>query len=104
MEKGFIGCTKRGGHLSPNSTVDLRLIAKKAQKKEKKKKISLTINHPIDHFKENSISFVWNPITVPSEETSFPQILRSVKAEKKLKKKKKQKAPPKQKIQEFLIN
>ena len=51
-----MGLIIRGGHLSPNSTVELNLKEKKAQKKETKKKTSLIINQPIDHFKEDSIS------------------------------------------------
>ena len=56
MAKGFIGSITKGGHLSPNSTVELNLKEKKAQKKDTKKKISLIMNHPMDHFREYSIS------------------------------------------------
>lgn len=89
MEKGFMGSIKRGGHLSPNSIVDLNLIAKNAQKKEIKKKISLIINHPIDHFRENSISQVWKPIIELSLVTSPPQTERIKTTKIRFKKKKK---------------
>ena len=87
MAKGFMGLIIKGGHLSPNSTVDLNLREKKAQKNETKKKISLIINHPIDHLRENSISWVWKPIKVPSLVTSPPQKIRRRITRKRLKKK-----------------
>jgi hypothetical protein len=40
-----------GGHIAPNSVVGERLLWKKAQKKEIKKKISETINKIIPHRK-----------------------------------------------------
>ena len=43
------------------------------------------INQPIDHFKEYSISWVWNPIRVPSLVTSPPQITKIRKTKIKLK-------------------
>ena len=85
IAKGFIGSIIRGGHLSPNSIVELNLKEKKAQKKDTKKNTSLMINQPIDHFKEYSISWVWNPIRVPSLVTSPPQITRIRKTKIKLK-------------------
>lgn len=72
MENASRGTMWRGGHSSPVSTLALNLNLKNAQKKEKKKKISLLINHPIDHFREASISTVWCP-SFPSMSTSLAQ-------------------------------
>ena len=88
IANGFIGSNIKGGQLSPNSTVELNLKVKNAQKKETKKKTSLIINHPIDHFREDSISLVWNPIREPSLVTSPPQIVKIRTTKKRFKKKK----------------
>ena len=64
---------KTGGHSSPISMVDLSEKEKKAQKK----RISLLINHPIDHFKDFSISHVWFPSFL-SKSTSFPHKYKTI--------------------------
>jgi len=45
---------------------------KTSKKKEKKNRISLVINHPIDHLREHSASLVWFPKLL-SLLTSFSQ-------------------------------
>ena len=50
-----------GGQIPPISTVADKLLWKKAQKKDKKKKISEIINNPIPHRIPNSTIPVWIP-------------------------------------------
>jgi hypothetical protein len=47
--KGLKGANPEGGQTLPKSTVGERLLWKKAQKKDKKKKTSDTINRIIPH-------------------------------------------------------
>jgi len=61
-----------GGQTPPVSNLFLREKEKNLQKKEKKKRISLVINHPIDHLREHSDSLVWLPKLL-SLLTSFSQ-------------------------------
>jgi len=66
------GVTHRGGQTPPVSNLFLNEKEKNLQKKEKKKRTSLVINHPIDHLREHSASLVWFPILL-SLLTSFSQ-------------------------------
>lgn len=84
IEKASKGVINKGGHSSPVSIFTLNLKLKKAQKKEKKKRTSLLINHPIDHFKEDSASIVWCP-NFPSQSTSFAHKIKIQKAKIKFK-------------------
>jgi len=61
-----------GGQTPPVSNLFLNEKEKNLQKKEKKKRISLVINHPIDHLREHSASLVWLPKLL-SLLTSFSQ-------------------------------
>jgi hypothetical protein len=56
--------------MAPNSIVGERLLWKKAQKKEIKKKISETINKIIPHRRPKVTTWVWRPWKVPSRVTS----------------------------------
>ena len=66
------GVTHIGGQTPPVSNLFLKEKEKKLQKKEKKKRTSLVINHPIDHLREHSDSLVWFPKLL-SLLTSFSQ-------------------------------
>lgn len=57
--KGLKGTTPHGGHNKPNSIVGLSLEWKYAQKKDKKKKISLTINKIIPNIKPLNTILEW---------------------------------------------
>jgi hypothetical protein len=46
---GLKGVIPAGGHIAPNSVVGERLLWKKAQKNDKKKKTSETMNKIIPH-------------------------------------------------------
>ena len=59
-----------GGHIPPISTVGDNLLWKKAQKKERKKKTSETINKIIPHRKPSSTTAEWSPWAAPSLATS----------------------------------
>lgn len=59
-----------GGHIDPNSTLGLNLEWKKDQKKERKKKISLTINKIIPTINPDKTRLLWYPWNVPSRITS----------------------------------
>lgn len=56
--KGLKGFSPEGGHILPNSTVGDRLLWKKAQKKDKKKNTSETINKIIPHRRPSSTMLV----------------------------------------------
>lgn len=60
------GLTPVGGQHAPISIPGARLVWKKAQKKETKKKTSLTINKSIPQRRPNSTTEVWRPCMVPS--------------------------------------
>lgn len=68
--KGLKAIIPTGGQVIPNSIVGERLLWKKAQKKEIKKKISETINKIIPHRKPKVTGNVCNPWKVPSREIS----------------------------------
>ena len=68
---GLKGIKPTGGHVAPSSEEGARLLWKKAQKKEKKKKISETINKIIPQRSPNSTIFEWSPWKVLSLEISF---------------------------------
>jgi len=68
--KGLKGVIAVGGHEEPSSIVGLRLEWKKAQKKEKKNKISEVINKIIPHFNPNVTIKVWCPWKDASRWTS----------------------------------
>jgi hypothetical protein len=59
--KGLKGETPRGGQKLPISKVGERLLWKKAQKKEKKNKISEVMNRIIPHRSPFSTIEVWSP-------------------------------------------
>lgn len=67
---GLKGVMPIGGQVIPNSILGDRLLWKKLQKKEIKKKISETINKIIPHFKPLITQIVCNPWKVPSREIS----------------------------------
>jgi mannose/fructose/N-acetylgalactosamine-specific phosphotransferase system component IID len=68
--KGLNGDTPIGGQSIPISKVGERLLWKKLQKKDKKKKISDTINKIIPHFIPVITLKVWRPWNVLSREIS----------------------------------
>jgi len=68
---GFKALIPFGGHITPISTEGDKLLWKKAQKNEKKNKISETINKIKPNFKPLTVARVWNPINVLSRTTSF---------------------------------
>lgn len=72
-EKGFKGSIPNGGHITPTSTEGDKLLWKNAQKKEKKKRISDTINKANPTFKPKTVTLVWYPWNVDSLTTSFNQ-------------------------------
>lgn len=67
---GLIAWIPRGGHISPNSRLGLRLLWKKVQKKEKKNNTSDVMNRIIPHRNPFITRFVWNPWKDLSRETS----------------------------------
>jgi len=67
---GLNGVIPIGGQFIPNSILGDRLLWKKLQKKETKKKISETINKIIPHFNPLITQIVWRPWKVPSREIS----------------------------------
>lgn len=67
---GLKGKIPQGGQNEPNSIVGLNLEWKKAQKKETKKKISLTINKIIPTINPLNTVLECNPWKVPSRITS----------------------------------
>jgi len=68
--KGLKVAIPMGGQIPPNSTTGAKLLWKKAQKKERKKKISDTINKIIPQRRPSSTMFKCNPWAVPSLEMS----------------------------------
>lgn len=79
---GLIACKPKGGHNTPSSIFGLSLLWKKAQKKEKKNKISEVINKIIPHRRPFITKFVWNPWKELSRDTSrhhWAQQITSVK-------------------------
>jgi len=72
IENADKGVINRGGQTPPVSNLFLKEKEKNLQKNEKKKKISLVMNHPIDHLREISASLVWFPKLL-SLFTSFSQ-------------------------------
>jgi len=68
--KGLNGITPKGGHSSPISILGDKLLWKNAQKKDKKKKISETMNKIIPHFIPETTLKVWSPWKVLSRDTS----------------------------------
>lgn len=84
--KGLKGKIPIGGHNDPNSIVGLNLEWKKAQKKERKKKTSLTINNNIPTIKPFKTILEWKPWYVLSRTTSRHHIdlnISTVKIDKK---------------------
>jgi len=63
-----------GGQFLPTSTFGLRLLWKKAQKKDKKKNTSDTINNTMPQRSPKLTNEVWNPWEAPSIVTSFHQL------------------------------
>jgi len=61
MLNGLNGIIFVGGQICPNSILGAKLEWKKAQKNERKKKISDTINKIIPHFNPMSTLIVWRP-------------------------------------------
>lgn len=59
-----------GGHIAPISILGDKLLWKKAQKKEMKKKTSDKINKSIPIFKPFNTKKVWNPWKEASREIS----------------------------------
>lgn len=59
-----------GGQFLPNSILGDKLLWKKAQKKEIKKKISDKIKSIIPNFKPCKTNFVWKPCNDASREIS----------------------------------
>jgi len=57
-DRGFKASTPEGGHKRPISTEGARLLWKKAQKKEKKKSISDTINSTNPSFNPDTVTLV----------------------------------------------
>ena len=68
--KGLKGIILVGGHIAPISILGDKLLWKKAQKKERKKKISETINKIIPHRSPLTTKIVCLPWRVPSRQTS----------------------------------
>jgi len=64
--KGLKAMIIVGGQIAPNSPVGVKLLWKKAQKNETKKKISDTINKIIPHFKPKTTFKVCKPWKEPS--------------------------------------
>ena len=58
-ENGLRGSIPKGGHATPISIEGDKLLWKKAQKKEKKKKISEIINNKNPIFNPLTVIFVW---------------------------------------------
>ena len=58
-ENGSRGLTPIGGHITPISTEGDKLLWKKAQKKEKKKRTSDTINSKNPIFNPLTVTLVW---------------------------------------------
>jgi len=71
--KAFKGSTPQGGHILPNSTTGLNLEWKNAQKKDMKKKTSLTINKIIPNIKPLTTTPECPPWNVLSRMTSRHQ-------------------------------
>ena len=68
---GFNAWTPLGGHITPISIEGDKLLWKKAQKKEKKNKISDTMKRINPIFKPFTVATVWKPKNVLSLTTSF---------------------------------
>jgi hypothetical protein len=68
--KGLKGIKPEGGQTLPKSIAGERLLWKKAQKKDKKKKTSETINKIIPQRRPNSTMLEWRPCAAPSLEMS----------------------------------
>lgn len=68
--KGLNGLSPIGGHWLPNSAVGARLLWKKAQKKDKKKKTSETINNTMPQRNPSSTMAECKPCILPSREMS----------------------------------
>ena len=60
-ENGFRGSTPSGGQQTPISTAGDKLLWKKAQKKDTKKKISDTMNNRNPIFRPFTVALVWKP-------------------------------------------
>jgi len=67
---GLNGDRPIGGHCLPSSIAGASLLWKKAQKKDKKKNTSDTINKIIPHRRPNSTMAEWSPWKAPSREIS----------------------------------
>jgi hypothetical protein len=67
---GFSVLIPTGGHVHPNSGVGASLLWKNAQKKAKKKHTSDRINSSIPYRRPVVTYELWNPINVPSRDTS----------------------------------
>jgi len=68
--KGLIVIILIGGQIVPTSKLGERLLWKKAQKKEKKNKISEIINNIMPHRRPFTTMFVWYPCSALSRDTS----------------------------------
>lgn len=71
-EKGSMASKPCGGQEFPDSGVGEKENVKNPQKKERKKRTSDEMNHPIDHFILFSTSLVCLPERVPSRTISRP--------------------------------
>lgn len=84
IEKGSKAFIPVGGQLTPISIEGDKLLWKKAQKKEKKNKISETINNINPSFKPYRTEEVWNPSIFDSVWISVNHIPINNKINKKL--------------------
>lgn len=75
-EKGLSGSIPKGGHTTPISIEGDKLLWKKAQKKEKKNRISDIINNKKPIFNPFTVILVWNPWKVDSLTTSLTHIIK----------------------------
>jgi len=85
IENADRGVTYIGGQTPPLSNLFLNEKEKNLQKNEKKKRTSLVINQPMDHFREHSVSLVWFPKLL-SLFTSFSHKKNKEKRRKKFNK------------------